>query len=47
MSILGNVSAALKKGGATQAERDEFMSAAMASDYNHLLATCTEWVNVS
>jgi hypothetical protein len=44
--ILGLMSRALKKGGASKAEVDEFMKEAMSGDYDHLLQTCMLWVNV-
>ena len=46
-AILGNVKNALRKGGVSSAEISEFMKQAMSGDYDHLLATCCEWVNVS
>lgn len=45
-AIMGNVSRALKKAGATQAEIDEYTKQSMSGDYNHLLRTAMEWVNV-
>lgn len=43
-ALLGKVQRSLR-GVATQEQVNEFMEEAM-SDYNHLLRTCTEWVNV-
>jgi hypothetical protein len=43
--ILGRVRGALKKGGATAAELDEFTAEATSGDYNHLLATVMRWVD--
>lgn len=45
-AILGRVSRALRKGGATAAEVDEFMTEATSGDYDNLLATCMRWVSV-
>ena len=46
-SILGTVARALKKGGATSDEIEEFRTEAMSGDYDHLLQTCMKWVDVS
>ena len=43
--ILGRVTAALKKAGATKEERNEFMMEATSGDYDHLLATVCRWVD--
>ena len=45
-AILGKVSRALRKGGATKEEVDEFMAEATSGDYENLLATCMRWVEV-
>jgi hypothetical protein len=45
--ILARVIEALKKAGATEAERAEFLKQATAGDYGHLLRTCMEWANCS
>lgn len=45
-AILGNVNNALRKGGVDKAEIKAFMKQAMSGDYDHLLATCCEWVDV-
>jgi hypothetical protein len=45
-AILGNVKNALRKGGVPSEEVSEFMKQAMSGDYDHLLATCCEWVDV-
>lgn len=44
--ILGLVSKALRRAGASPAEIEEFQKEAMASDYDHLLRTAMAWVNV-
>ena len=43
-SVIGSVTAALRKYGVSKQERDEFTNEAMAGDYNHLLRTCMKWV---
>ncbi len=44
-AILGKVKRALRKAGATDEQIEAFMTEAQSGDYNHLLATCMEWVN--
>ena len=44
--ILGAVKRALKKGGCTNAEIDEFHRDALSGDYDHLLRVCMSWVTV-
>lgn len=44
-AILGAVSKALKKGGHAELV-DEFMQKAMSGDYNHLIQTAMEYVEV-
>ena len=46
-SILGKVKAALRKAGATEQDQGEFLAEAMAGDYDHLLQTCMNWVEVA
>lgn len=43
-SILGRVSGALRRGGVPEQERSAFMKEATSGDYDHLLATCMDWV---
>ncbi len=43
-AVLGAVQKALRKAGVPQEERDQFHQEATSGDYNHLLATCMEWV---
>jgi len=45
-AVLARMSAALNKNGVPTTEIDKFMNEAMASDYDHLLQTCMEWVNI-
>jgi len=44
--ILGKVRKALMKAGATEEEIEEFTRDATSGDYNHLLRTAMEWVDV-
>jgi hypothetical protein len=46
-AIMGKVSAALRKGGATKEQLKEFTDECMSGDYDHLLVTCMNWVNVA
>jgi hypothetical protein len=45
-ALLGQVRRALQKAGAPPEEYDKFFKEATAGDYDELLATCMEWVNV-
>ena len=45
-AVLGKVKAALVKAGMKE-EAEAFMKEAMSGDYNHLLATAMEYVDVS
>ena len=44
--IIGRVQKALLRAGAPKEERDEFVREATSGDYDHLLQTCMEWVEV-
>lgn len=44
--LLNCVTTALKDNGIGQEEREEFFNEATSGDYDHLLQTCGEWVNV-
>lgn len=46
-SILGRVSKAMRKAGRSDKEVKEFCDEAMTGDYDHLLRTCMEWVDVT
>ena len=46
-AIMGKVSGALRKAGASKEDVEAYMSESMSGDYNHLLATACKWVNVS
>lgn len=45
-NVLGLVLAALKEIGAPPAERAAFLKEATAGDYDHLLRTAMQWVEV-
>lgn len=45
-AVLAEVLHAMKKANIPQSEQDAFVAEATSGDYNHLLATCTEYVNV-
>jgi len=45
-AILGRVNRALRKAGASKEEQQAFQKEATAGDYDHLLQTCMEWVEV-
>lgn len=46
-SILGSVTKVLRKAGVSKEERDEFLNEAMSGDYDHLLATVMNWVDIT
>jgi len=46
-AIISRVSRALRKGGATDAERKEFFDEATGGDYDNVLQTCIRWVEVT
>lgn len=46
-SIMGAVSNALRKGGVTKDEINEYTTQSMSGDYDNLLRTAMEWVSVS
>lgn len=45
-ALMGQVVRGLRKAKAPQEDIDAFMKEATAGDYNHLIATCCEWVDV-
>lgn len=45
-ALMGTVSRALRKAGASAEDVKAFTTEAMSGDYSHLLRTCTEWVDV-
>lgn len=46
-AIIGTVVAALRKAGVPKEEHDLFIEQATSGDYDHLLQTAMEWVNVT
>jgi hypothetical protein len=46
-AIMGKVKQALKRNGASDEEIAEYMKESMSGDYDNLLRTAMEWVNVS
>lgn len=46
MSLIGTVRRALRTNGVSDDELTEFVDDAMSGDYNHVLSTCAEWVEV-
>lgn len=47
MVIMGKVNQALRRGGVSKEERDEYMNESMSGDYNHVLMTAMRWVEVN
>jgi hypothetical protein len=45
-AILGRVRRALRNAGVPKEEQDKFIKEATSGDYDHLLYTCMEWVDV-
>lgn len=45
-AILGRCLEAMHKAGLNKEERDSFRKEATSGDYNHLLTTCMEWLDV-
>ena len=46
-AILGAVTKAMRRAGVSQEERDLYTKEATSGDYNHLLATTMDWVEVN
>jgi hypothetical protein len=46
MMLIGEVRKALRKNGVTNHECSLFVEEAMSGDYDHVLQTCMEWVEV-
>jgi hypothetical protein len=46
-AVLSKVRGALRKAGASETVIAEFTAEAISGDYDHLLATCMRWVDVS
>jgi hypothetical protein len=45
-AIMGAVKKALKQAGATAEEQEQFLTEAMSGDYDNLLRTACQWVDV-
>jgi hypothetical protein len=45
-SIIGSVSKALRRAGVSAEEIDKFRTEAMSGDYDHVLQTTMDWVEV-
>jgi hypothetical protein len=45
--IIGAVRRAMKRGGASSEDCAAFSEQAMSGDYDNVLRTCMEWVNVT
>lgn len=45
--IIGRVQKALRNAGATPTELDEFINEATSGDYDHVIQTCMDWVEVA
>ena len=46
-AIIGSVSQALRQAGVNKDEVKKFIDEAMSSDYDNLLVTCMNWVDVN
>ena len=46
-SVMGRVTKALRRAGASSDEVQKYMDEAMEGDYDHLLQTTMKWVNCS
>ena len=46
-NLLGIVQKEMRRAGIDKEERDAFFEEATSGDYDHLLATCMKWVDVS
>lgn len=45
--VMGRVSQAMRRAGVDKADIDAYQKEATAGDYNHLLVTTMNWVDVS
>lgn len=45
-AIIGAVQRALRRAGVSKEEVDTFFDEATSGDYDHLLETCMDWVNI-
>lgn len=46
-SIMARVASALKDNGVSETEIEQYLTESKSGDYDHLLRTAVEWVNVS
>ena len=46
-SIIGRMINALRNGGVSKVEIEQFTEEAQSGDYDHLLQTCMKWVDVT
>jgi hypothetical protein len=46
-AIIGKVSQALRRSGVPKEEIDQYRKESMSGDYNHLLQTAMQWVEVN
>lgn len=46
-ALMARVRDGIKRAGGTKEDQKAFVKEATAGDYDHLLATCMKWVNVS
>lgn len=46
-AVLGKVTGAMRRAKVSEADVDAFLEEATSGDYNHALATCMKWVEVS
>ena len=46
LGVMGRVTAALKNAGVAKDQTDAFIKDATSGNYEHLLATAFEWVNI-
>jgi len=44
--ILGHVLSSMRRAHIPQEERETFKKQATSGDYNHLIATCMDWVDI-
>lgn len=45
-AVMATVKSALKKGGASQEEIEQYLAESMSGDYDNLLRTAMKWVHV-
>jgi hypothetical protein len=45
-AVMSKVSTALRKGGASESDVEDYLAESMSGDYHQLLRTAMRWVNV-